>query len=171
MKIKPENRKNYINNIWLIFIGLVCIPFVLGCSNNYGRLAVNGDVKSQFEKYQILPDHSYYYSGSKARPRAVIGIHKDYTLDSKFWNPIELTSNQLKRWVNYFGPHSQYVQPANGSDILSDQGERIGVWYAFIDWRDWVRVEMVAEKIVNISKPIERNPKIRLKFYGSSKHE
>ena len=171
MNSNSENRNKFINNKWLFIWGLLCVQFMLGCSNHYGRLAVSGEAKAQFENYQILPDHRYYYSGPDARPRAAIGIHEDYTLESKFWIPIDLTSNQLKKWVNYRGPNSKYWQGANGSDILSDTGEKIGIWYAFRNWRDWARIEMIDEKVVNISTPIEHKSKARMKCCDISTHD
>lgn len=134
---------------------LVILSAVTGCGGHYGRLAVNDTVEMQFENYEVLADHRYYYSGSQARPRAVIGIHETYTLQSKLWVPVDLTPEQLKDWVDYFGPTTKYIQGNNGSAILNEHGEKIGVWYAFIDWRDWAAVKMIDEKVVSISTPIE----------------
>ena len=138
---------------------MVVLAALLGCSGPYGRIAVNADVKKQFESYNVLPDHRYYYSGSFARPRAVIGIHKDYTLQSRFWIPVDLTPEQLKRWVDYFGPTTQSFRNANGSEILTEGGQKIGVWYAFRNWKDWATVKMIDDHVVNISTPIFKERK------------
>ena len=160
-KMRTINKKISIKNIGLKILLLVVPLALLGCSGHYGRLAVNDDVKTQFEAYKVLPDHRYYYSGSEARPRAVIGIHEAYRLQSDLWVPVNLTSEQLKDWVDYFGPHFKNFQGSNGSDILADDGSKIGVWYTFIDWRDWAAVKMIGEKVVSITTPIthqEENP-------------
>lgn len=164
MKTTIENKKIHIKNIVLKVILLVVLSVILGCGGHYGRLMVNDTVEMQFENYEVLADHHYYYSGSQARPRAVIGIHEAYTLQSKLWVPVDLTPERLKDWVDYFGPTTKYMQGNNGSDILNGNGEKIGVWYAFIDWKDWAAVKMIDEKVVSISTPSEP-PEERI-FWG-----
>jgi len=144
----------------------VVLSVILGCGGHYGRLAVSNTVKMQFEDYKVLSDHHYYYSGSEARPRVVIGVHEAYTLQSDLWVPVDLTPELLKNWVDYFGPTTKYLQGINGWDILNGDGKKIGVWYAFIDWRDWAAVKMIDEKVVSISTPIEQ-PKKRM-IWGRS---
>jgi hypothetical protein len=156
MKTTINNDKIYIKNIVLNVVLLVALSAITGCGGHYGRLAVNNTVKMQFEKYEVLSDHRYYYSGSEARPRAVIGVHESYTLLSRLWVPVDLTPEQLKDWVDYFGPTTKYLQGNNGADILNGDGKKIGVWYAFIDWKDWAAVKMIDEKVVSIGTPIEQ---------------
>lgn len=133
---------------------LLAVWFVFGCGGHYGRLSASQAVKMQFENYQVLPGHRYYYSGSEARPRAVIGIHESYVLQSDLWVPVELTSDRLRDWVDYFGPNAKYFHGNNGAAILAADGRKIGVWYAFIDWRDWAAVKMIDANTVSISTPI-----------------
>ncbi len=156
MKKYIRANKIYIKDIVLKIMLLVTLSVFLGCSGHYGRLAVNDAVKIQFEDYEILSDYHYYYSGSFARPRAVIGIHEAYTLQSDLWVPVALTRDRLKDWVNYYGSQTNYLQGSNGSDILTEDGKKIGVWYAFIDWKDWATVKMIDKKVVSISTPIVR---------------
>jgi hypothetical protein len=155
-KMKAIINKINLKNNWLKILFLVVPWVVLSCSGHHGRLAVNNAVKAQFEDYQVLSDHRYYYSGSVARPRAVIGIHEIYTLKSNLWVPVNLTPDILKGWVDYFGPSTKYFKSHNGSDILAEDGSKIGVWYAFIDWKDWVAVKMIDEKVVSITAPISQ---------------
>lgn len=147
--------KSFKKNYYLCLLAGLLI--LAGCSGQYGRLSVNDSVKNQIENYQVLPDHNYYYSGAEVSPRAIIGIHKDYTLKSDLWKPVELTPDQLKKWMIYFGSSTTSDQPFNGSEILTPDGNRIGIWYAFKDWRDWASVAMIDEKMVNISTPIEKH--------------
>jgi hypothetical protein len=133
---------------------------IIGCGGPYGRLSVSETVKMQIESYEVLPDHRYYYSGSFARPRAVIGVQEDYTLQSDLWVSVNLTPGLLRAWVDYFGAQTKYFQASNGSDILSENGNKIGVWYAFIDWKDWARIKMIDEKTVSISTPIVRQEEL-----------
>ena len=91
----------------------------------------------------------------------MIGIKKSYTLQSKLWVPIELTKVKLKRWVNYISEYEQYQLTNNGYAILAENGEKIGVWYAFIGWKDWAAVRMIDEGVVSISAPINFGPSKR----------
>ena len=159
-------KKIFIKDNLLKLIAFVALMVLVGCGGHYGRLAVNHDVKAQFEDYQVLPDHRYYYSGSEARPRAVIGIREEYTLQSDLWVPVDLTSKRLKDWVDYFGPNTRFSQGNNGSDILAEDGSRIGIWYAFVDWRDWAAVKMIDEKVVSITTPITRDDERLIRFSG-----
>lgn len=144
----------HLKNLLLKAIFLVVLSVFLGCSGNYGKLAVNDIVKMQFENYEILSDHQYYFSGSESRPRAVIGVQKAYTLQSRLWKPVDLTSERIRSWLNFSNWSSKLFLRNNGSDILTKDGKKIGIWYAFIDWKDWATIKMIDEQVVNISTPI-----------------
>lgn len=121
-----------------------------GCSGTYGRLVVNQDVKALFERNEVLPDHQYFYTESPAWPRVVIGLHKDYTLQSDFWHPVDATPKKLKQWLDWQQDYKQLLMGQNGSDILDENGRKIGVWYALKNARDWGKVQMIDDKTVNI---------------------
>ena len=125
-------------------------------SGNYGRLIPSDNVKKTFETYQLPPDHTYYYSGPDAFPRAIIGIRNEYHLESKFWKPVELTHELLKRWLEMGGrSRDDYYLNNNGSDILAPDGEKIGIWYAVKNWKDRATVKMIDGKTVNVSPPLK----------------
>lgn len=166
MKTYGKPKKIYIKIKALNILCFIVLALLTGCGGSYGRLSVSDTVKMQIESYEVLPDHRYYYSGSFARPRAVIGIQDAYTLQSDLWVPVDLTPKLLRAWVDYFGAQTKYFQASNGSDILSETGNKIGVWYAFIDWKDWARVKMIDEKTVSISTPIVRQEELILWRWG-----
>jgi hypothetical protein len=131
----------------------ICLAGLSGCSGTsgpYGRLAVNPDVKALFESNEVLPDHRYFYTESPAWPRVIIGLHKDYTLQSDYWHPVKATPKRLKRWLNFEGNFKPYLVGGNGSDILDKNGRKIGVWYALKNARDWGVVKIIDDKTVNI---------------------
>jgi hypothetical protein len=159
----------------ILFIGRV-VPAVFlaiflaglsGCSGTYGRLVVNSDVKALFERNEVLPDHRYFYTESSTWPRVVIGLHKDYTLQSDFWRPVELTPERLNRWLKFPGDNRLVFMSSNGSDIFDKEGRKIGVWYALKDTRDWGVVQMIDDKTVNIILPAPIEGVIRLPFRRS----
>ena len=141
--------RRFLMTAALIFL----LAWVAGCSGNYGRLNVNPEVKKQFENYQVSDDYRYYFSGSSVNPRVVIGIHKDYQLITNLWQPVDLSPHQLKFWVDPFSLNAN-IDHSNGSDILTPDGKKIGVWYSFRDWRDWALVEIVGTDKVRIGMPI-----------------
>jgi hypothetical protein len=131
----------------------ICLAGLSGCSGTsgpYGRLAINPDVKTLFQRNEVLPDHQYFYTKSPTRPQVIIGLHKDYTLQSDFWHPVKATPERLKRWMNWQQDYKQILMGQNGSDIFDKNGHKIGVWYALINDRDWGVVKMIDDKTVNI---------------------
>jgi hypothetical protein len=140
------------------------VVVLAGCAGtgNYGRLAPNDKVKNAFETYQLPSDYQYYYSGPDAYPKALIGIQNEYRLESKFWKPVDLTTTQLKKWLELGGrPRPGYNLDRNGSDILAPDGRQVGIWYAVKNWKDRATVKMIDDKTLNISPPLE--DKIRRK--------
>ena len=124
-----------LNNksIWMIatytLLFIITTSFV-GCANNFGRIHPGGEVTRMFEKHKILPDHRYYYSGSDAKPRGIIGIHNNYTLNSRLWKPVDLTPEQLKDWINFILIETTVSFYNYGALILDPNGNQVGVWYS-----------------------------------------
>ena len=147
--------------MFLVIFGLV------GCSSHYGKFDYRSDIEAQFEDYMVLPDHKYYYSGSAARPRAILGVHKDFTLISDLWNPVDLTEDKLKNWVAFKGDKETYFKNNNGAEILTKDGEHIGVWYANINRKDHAFVKMIDDKTVNISTPFAAQNQVSFGLWRS----
>ena len=142
----------------LLFFLLVAVFFMMSCAGigNSGRLSPNNNVKKIFETYQLLPNHTYYYSGPDTFPRVIIGIRNEYHLESNFWKPVELTHELLRRWLEMGGrSRDDYYPKKNGSDILAPDGGQIGVWYAVKNWKDRATVKMIDDKTVNVSPPLK----------------
>ena len=118
MVISKINLIRLFSGIILFFMALIALS---GCSiSNYGKLRSNPEVTRTFEAYQILPDHKYYYRGTFSRPIAIVGINKNFVLNSKLW--IDRVSLQ--------GLGST-TQPW-GFTILDKSGNDVGVWYSAI---------------------------------------
>ena len=142
----------------LLFFLLVAVFFMTNCAGtgNYGKFVYNDNVKKAFETYQLPPNHTYYYSGPDAFPRAIIGVRNEYRLESKFWKPVDLTKTQLKRWFEKAGrSRDGYYLNKNGAALLTPDGSQIGVWYAVRNWKDRATVKMIDDKTVNVSPPLE----------------
>jgi hypothetical protein len=111
----------------VIGLGLL---FLLGscATSNYGKLQSSHEITKMFDNYQILSDHLYYFSGLQGVPDAIIGIHSNYSLDSKVWQQVDFTPLLLKKWADRM-TYVHLVKP-RGAWILGPDGNRIGIWYA-----------------------------------------
>ncbi|MFC1828396.1 hypothetical protein ACFL0O_02160 [Thermodesulfobacteriota bacterium] len=120
-----------------IEIILVCVLLLVvhacasGRANNFGRISPSLAATRMFESHTVLPDHHYYYSGPDGKPNAIIGIDQRYTLSSKLWKPVNLTSEKLRTWINFILDSQPFV-PLNhyGSFIIDPDGQQVGVWYS-----------------------------------------
>ncbi len=133
------------------FTPIFVFMMVISCAGaNYGGLRLSNEVNKMFESYQVPDNHNYYYSGSDARPDAILGVHKDYTLRSKLWKPVELTPDQLKLWVNMMTDHRGTDIRIYGSRVISHDGKDIGIWYS--PWNQ-TTVRMEDDRHVVINTP------------------
>ena len=116
--------------------GILMIGLLAGCAanqqarENYGTLKLSSEVDQSFQKYQVLPQYKYYFSGSETKPQAIIGINRNYALDTRLWQEVpDLSSEQLKKWVDQmlgFRPAMRTF----GAYILGPGGEQVGIWYS-----------------------------------------
>jgi hypothetical protein len=145
---------------FFLFLLSLAVVVLAGCAGtgNFGRLVPDDNVKNAFETYQLPPNHTFYYSGPDASPKALIGIQNEFQLESNFWKPVELTQERLKRWFEKGGlSRRDYDLSRNGAEILAPDGRKIGIWYAMRNWRYRATIKMVDNNTVNVSTPIEQN--------------
>lgn len=116
---------------WILLVGLLA-----GCASNpkdrqnSGILKLSIEVSKIFESYQVLPDYKYYFYGSATKPRAIMGIDRNYTLTTQLWKEaVDLTPERLKGWVQqilaFMPPTRTY-----GAYILGPADEKVGIWYS-----------------------------------------
>ena len=161
MKMLKNIRKQ---RSWKILAALFVILnslvfFSYASVGTQGRLKYSSEVKKMFETYTVLPDHTYYYSGQTAQPRVVMGIHNDYQLQSKLWKKVDLSSEQLNKWINFRTTSTGFDQRPNGFSMLDSDGKKIGVWYALVDWRDTTVIKKGDGNQVTVYTPIKMQGK------------
>lgn len=110
-------------------------------NKNLGAIRESHEVTRQYRALQINPNYNYFYSGTKQNPDAILGMDKIYTVQSKFWHPVDLSEEQLKYWVTWGdrqssdeGFSSRYLGKYMGAYILDPTGRTIGDWYSKKDW-------------------------------------
>ncbi|MCP4744743.1 MAG: hypothetical protein GY874_01180 [Desulfobacteraceae bacterium] len=106
-----------------------------------------------FEQYQVDNNYSYYISGHDAKPVAIVGLRKKYTLEAPSWRPVIMTEKQLRTWVDRMKdqPGAEYNIEPNGAYILDNQKNRIGLWYSV--WALPI-VTFKSDKVLAISQPM-----------------
>ena len=119
---------------------------------DYGSIVPSSDVTQTYESCQIDPDLVYYFCGSDERPDVIIGVNKNYTLDSTLWRKTMITPVIFKNLVS--GMQSLASETStllHGFTILDNMGVPIGTWYSPLQTPTFVR--MAGEKIVDIQTP------------------
>ena len=115
-----------------VIMFLMFLTILGGCKTaNYGRLESNPDITSAFEAYQIMPDHTYYYRGSASRPFVIVGIHKNFELNSKLWVEVDPQSKDFRSTIDRISVQGMggTTQPW-GFKILDHSDRVVGVWYS-----------------------------------------
>jgi len=84
----------------LSWLAVLVLLMAAGCLEKYGRVDPSTAVDRLFEAAQVLPDYNYYYAGGQNNPRALLGIHKDYTHTNRSWSAMPgLTEAILEKRV------------------------------------------------------------------------
>lgn len=149
------NRKHFVR-YFFCFTGLwMAGMLILSCAMG-SRVYFTGsnDIAQEFETGTLLPDHQYYYGGPKAKPNAIVAIHKDYVLDSPHWHLLtHFSAADLKSLAQttIFVGGIEYKTSPNGARIIVPGGEQAGVWYSAFEYPI---IRMMGEKRLYIADPI-----------------
>jgi hypothetical protein len=100
---------------------------------NYGNIIPDTAVTKAFEAFQIDPDMKYYYSGSGVHPNAIMGLKRNYALDSDLWKPMEAQPTIFKELI--IGMQTKALERGtlqHGFVMKDNKGQPIGVWYSIL---------------------------------------
>lgn len=119
----------------LFFLVLSVTLFVSdGSAANVPMGSWNADTttKQSIESGKLLPNHTYYYSGSMSSPDCFIAIDNQYTLrKSPVWAKAEEMSEKvLKGWLQSFKTQGMESSSIGGGVILTPDGKKAGVFYS-----------------------------------------
>ena len=122
------------NKIWIVL--LVWFVLILTLSQvwafEYGKLKRDKDTTRSFQKYEVIPNHTYYICGQGNIPFAIIGIHNDYTLRRGLWKQVDISPQLLRGWVDQMD--TIYGFQPYGSKILDNYGKPVGIWFSSKQW-------------------------------------
>ena len=123
-----------------------------GCAANSGaRLQRNQEAFDSFMGRKVLPGYRYYTIGPGETPDAIVGIRDGIRLSGGNWTERKMTTDLLDNLVRQMNDLYGAVKIGlAGSDIVGDDGERIGIWYSAIAT---TQVNMVSPTEVSITPP------------------
>jgi hypothetical protein len=146
-------------NVLKLIILCVVLLSLWGCADcpDCGSISRDSTVAQFFLDEQIEPDFRYYFNGERTHPRAIIGIHRRYTLEGRFWTPVDITQEQLSSWMDYVRtrgiPAIANYGVFRGFEILDPDGTRIGIWFSVYDW---VSIRFSDDNVIRLSVPALR---------------
>ena len=129
--------KNRTYRFVMLALGVLVTLLVFGCalrSENlkFGKLRDNPQYSQDMRNHTLIPGYRYYFAGFAVRPLAVLGLHPDWTLDTKtvayLWEPVDHVEDVPKMIKNLDRGRSFY--PSSASDVLDDEGNSIGAYYS-----------------------------------------
>lgn len=82
-----------------------------------------------FESFQVPGAYQYYYAGSDKEPDALMGLHRDYTLNNNLWKETDMHRQQLKKLIDEINLVGNPTT-AQGRHILDPNGNIIGIFYS-----------------------------------------
>ncbi|MFA5181487.1 MAG: hypothetical protein WC405_09230 [Syntrophales bacterium] len=127
-------------------VGLLMVLFVVlllaGClGGRYGSILPDGQVSNDFDSFKIDPGMNYYYSGPDLFPNALIGLKKQYALDSDLWKPIEPTPKSFRDMILHMQEKArEYNEFQHGFIMYDDKGQPIGIWYSILKARTFTQM-------------------------------
>jgi hypothetical protein len=119
-----QTRWNLAATIFLIAgLGLLS-----ACSSNFGVLRTDPEVTRTFKSRSPDPDYTYYYFRNPIHPIAIVGISKDYTLDSDVWTKVDESRVSLESLLERVLMSNKTL--FYGARLISPTGEKMGVWFS-----------------------------------------
>ena len=98
-------------NAALTVVALVIAAAVslTGCAGVSGTIRRNAETTRQFENADILPGHTYYWSGVEQEPDGILALEKSFTLKTELWNAFEPGNGKLKEMAARMREKGQYT--------------------------------------------------------------
>jgi hypothetical protein len=152
-----------INRIIMLLCILAAAFFSFqGCANlqlkNFGTIVPDKDVTSAFEQFQMDGNYKYYISGSEVYPTSILGLSKDYTLDTDLWVEVAMTQKMFTMLVSNMEIRllECCFQRQQGYAVLDNNGKKIGVWYSLLSGN--IVVRMKGDNKVTVYPPSDTEP-------------
>jgi len=125
--------RNLLGTTFLIISAVFLFSNANAANTQYGKWKQDPVVKQQVESGKVLPNHTYYYTGSINGPDCLIAIDNHYTLrDSRVWAKAdEMSDKVMKGWLQSMAQeHGSRSLSVKGGDIITPDGKKAGIWYS-----------------------------------------
>jgi hypothetical protein len=135
---------------------VVCLG-TMACTSqlfrNFGRISFSDEVTRAFENYSVNTDFRYYTSGPDVYPHVIIGLHRDYRLDTQsLWKEVAMTPEVMQNIAGNMKEKSSDRQRfLYGFELIDPKGKPIGVWYSIMTARTCL--QMNEDGTVRIDTP------------------
>ncbi len=146
--------KKYLAGTAPALVLLVVLLTMTGCAGSYGRLQHNPGLLSLYKEGTLPKDYVYYYCGRSSLPHAVVGIDKAHGFNDRVWFKI-LSGPQVYEKINHLSTLHRDSGPLISSDILDENGQKIGVWFSYYPYSP-VRVDPET-RVVTVFDPYNPN--------------
>jgi hypothetical protein len=161
-----KKKRMYIRNVrtgLIIFLVVTVAGLFAGCapSGNYGTLQRSRELDQKFLNYEVLPDYNYFISGVYDKPTAILGIHKDYQLVSDLWEPVQISTAELEKFIQGIDPESyRGTIGYYAAYILDPDGKTVGIWYSI---QNTTTVKFLGGNKIEVFTPIPIPPGGRMR--------
>ena len=136
----------------LLTISVIVMIFISGCLENYGKVRRSPEVQKMFETGQLPSEYNYHFYGLRSRPNAVMGLEPGWTLRSKAWRKVELSTEEFRYMTKWIWEDLGYYK--YGAEILDPEFVKIGIIYS--------GSFMVAVKVDKDTKTVEVMPHVKV---------
>jgi hypothetical protein len=136
----------------LLTISVIVMIVISGCLENYGRLRRSTEVQKMFETGQLPSEYNYHFYGLRSHPHAVMGLEPGWTLRSKIWRKVELSTEEFRYMTKWVWEDLGYYK--YGAEILDPEFEKIGIIYT--------SSFMAAVKVDKDTKTVEVMPHVKV---------
>lgn len=108
--------------------------------NNYGSYAPDDAVTRHFESGIPSDQYHYYYSGPTSGPTAILGVQKEYVLEGRHWQLIDVESGNFARLLEDMRNRTLRLGLfLKGYTLSGPNNARVGVWYSVFQARPVIR--------------------------------
>ncbi len=142
---------------WIRILAVLCVWALAGCAakqmHEYGKFVPDQGVTEQFERFRIDPGLVYYISGSDDLPNAIVGISREFTLQSELWKKRDLDEETLKDLVGMMQNRVlATLLGLQGFRLEDPSGKKVGVWFSI--QQAVTSVKVVGDQVTLITPPI-----------------
>jgi len=127
-------RSNIIVCFVILVVFVICQQGCAGLKNRGdGQYFLDQKATEAFDLFEVKPEMNYYISGSDLYPNALMGLNKNYVLDTSSWKKVDMTPTLLKEIVSRMKEKTSMAgQVLYGFALLDPQENPVGIWYSIL---------------------------------------